>query len=426
MSRQRALVVPLITVAIIIVAGVWWWNTYERVSETAYVGLSGAAKEDPFLALRLFLKQSDVRLEEPAVNAPPAAKFDALPPLGTLILSDRRHVLMTPARVASLVAWVEAGGHLIVEAEYPGRPDPLLTAFGLTRKALTHPGAAGATNENSKAPSNENQAPRSPLPSFPLPKRGPVQINVITEVQFPGAARPLKAEFSPYQSLGIESPNAYWTVADAAGVRIASAARGAGRVSALSNFDPLTYRGTFDLKTERTQPTHLGKYDHAELLLKLIRLHPRAAQAPLRLVWGNDELSLWTWLRSNAALALVSLGLLLLVWLWRVIPRFGPLQPDAAPAEQKLISHLEAAGRFYWKHLRPTGLYAALHAAFLQRLKERRPGLLERPAAQRNAELARLVGARPEAVARALDAPAHRTGDLVRHTVLLQRLAQKL
>ena len=52
--------------------------------------------------------------------------------------------------------------------------------------------------------------------------------------------------------------------------------------------------------------------------------------------------------------------------------------------------------------------------------------LFRSASAERNAELAQLIGARPEAVARALDAPVRGTGEFIRDTALLQRLTQKL
>ena len=76
--------------------------------------------------------------------------------------------------------------------------------------------------------------------------------------------------------------------------------------------------------------------------------------------------------------------------------------------------------------MEPPEIYATLRAAFVQRLKERRPGIAQRNPDQRNAELARLIAARPEAVARALDAPARSVGELVRNAIVLQRLSQKL
>jgi hypothetical protein len=161
-------------------------------------------------------------------------------------------------------------------------------------------------------------------------------------------------------------------------------------------------------------------------MLRLVRLHPTHASAPMRLVWSRDDVSLWSWLMEYALLAMVSAAVLLLIWLWRVIPRFGPLVPELRPAEQKLSSHLEAAGHFYWKHLGPGEVYRKLSSVFMQRLSERRPGIATRKSSERNAELARLADVTEEAVSRALDHPTQGVAELVRNAVLLQRISQKL
>lgn len=426
-------VAPLIFLLLAIAGGVWWFLTFERVTEPVYVGLKGAANEDPYLALRQLLKRNHIALEEPAAAALPAAKFDNLPAGGTLLLGDRRHILMTAERVQTIVAWVAAGGHLIVEAEYPGRPDPLLAAFGLGRRDIEIPKAIAQGKPRSQeafeedAEQADSTEPKSQAPA-PSPKVRPPRPPVIAEVPLPDGGRPLKVEFRAYQNLFVIDRRAerFQQVSDRLGLRLVTGPHVVGRVSALSNFDFLVYRGTFDVKEEALQPTHLGKHDHAEMVLRLIRLHPDHAKAALRLVWGNDDVSLWAWLADHAALALGSLVLLLVLWLWRVMPRFGPLAPDAAPSEQKLSSHLEAVGRFYWKHMEPAEIYARLRSAFVQRLNERRPGIVLRNAAERNTELAQMAGVRPEAVARALDQHAHTVAELIRNVVLLQRLSQKL
>ena len=422
---------PVITVLLLIVGSVWWFMTFERVTEPVYSGLKGAAREDPLLALRQLLKRSKMRLEEPAVAAGPAAKFDNLPAGGTLLLTDRRYILMSAERVNTIVAWVEAGGHLIVEAEFPGRPDPLLAAFGLGRKDLPRgklaPGPARPAPAEGEDDDDEhdatNERSKEPAPSSKARARGGSEI---TEVTLPDGKRPLKVQFRPYQNLDTRKATGFQVTSDPTGQRLATGAYGAGRVTAISNFDFLTYRGTYGIRKEALQPSHLGKYDHAELVMRLVRLNPNHDKTALRLVRGDEDLSLWTWLVDHAASALASLTLLLMVWLWRVVPRFGPLISEPPPADQKLSSHLVAVGRFYWKHMQPAEIYAKLRAAFLQRLTDRRPGIARTHSAERNAQLAQLAGVRAEAVARALDHPANSVGELIRTAVLLQRLSQKL
>lgn len=414
----RQTIAPTLLVLLLGGGGLWWTINFERVPDRVYTGLQGKALDDPYLAAKRLLAASGIQVAETRPGAPPGAKFDGLPVAGTLLLGDRRHVLMTPARVQRLLAWIDGGGYLIVEAEYPGRPDPLLSALGLGRADLVRPRPASKSATEPKPDTDE--------PSASAPRRARLPQPVITDVVLPGAGRVLKVEFGAYQSLSDPKNLAQWRAADATGLRLVSYARGAGRVTAASNFDWLVYRGAGESDDPRLQPTHIGKFDNAELLVRLARQNPAHASGALRLVWGDDDVSTWSWLIEHAWMALLAACTLLALWLWRVAPRFGPLEAEAPPAEQRLIRHVEATGRFYWKHLSPSGVYATLHAAFMQRLAERRPGLARRASAERNAELAQLIGARPEAVARALDAPVRGTGEFIRDTALLQRLTQKL
>ena len=419
--RITTTLAPALALALLIGAGVWWFKNFERVPEKTYIGLQGKARDDPYLAAKQLLQASGIQVTETSAAASAAAKFEQLPAKGTLLLGDRRHLLMNPARVERLLAWVAAGGHLLVEAEFPGRPDPLLTALGLTRGDLLRPARAATPAPGARpAPRGDKNAAPPPALERALP-----QSTALTTVALPDQARPLTVEFGAYQSLGDPRGLAQWRAADATGLRLVSMARGAGRVTAVSNLDWMTFRGTAG-DHGHAQPAHIGRHDNAELLVRLVQQNPAHAASPLRLVWGDDQVSLWSWLSEHAWMAMAAAALLLALWLWRVVPRFGPLKADAPPADQRLIGHVEASGRFYWKHLTPAAIYLILRGAFMQRLAERRPGLAEQAAVARNAELAQLIGARAEAVARALDAPVRGTGDFIRNTVLLQRISQKL
>lgn len=380
--------------------GIWWLKNFDHIDTNVFKGLSGEARKDPFFALKRFLGEMHVAVEERVSTSTGTAKFSGWPQRGTVILGDRRHVVMTPARVTATLAWVEAGGNLIVEAEYPRRPDPLLDAIGIGRRPQPRP-------------------PRGE----PRPKWEEANL---TEVAIPGYPRPLQVQFSPYQSLTDPGNLAQWKVENSRGMRMAHLARGAGMITVVSNFDWLGYQGTFGAKDVRAQRTHIGKFDHAELLMALIRLNPNYAKGPVRLIWGDDEISLWSTLAAEAWMALAAFAALLIVWLARVVPRFGPLRPEPLPAEQRLAAHLEASGRFYWKYLAPHVVYAKLRDAFVKRLAERRPALSAMRAEQRNAELAKLADARPETVARALDGPTQTAAEFVRNVRLLQRLLEKL
>jgi hypothetical protein len=54
------------------------------------------------------------------------------------------------------------------------------------------------------------------------------------------------------------------------------------------------------------------------------------------------------WVRRDAWPVLAAAALLLVLWLARIIPRFGPLVPDAPPVRRSLLEHVVASGRFLW------------------------------------------------------------------------------
>jgi hypothetical protein len=412
----------IITGLLLVILGlgtIWWLHNFDRIEESRYKGLSGEARKDPFLAMKRLLEKMNVKVEERTADASSSAKFSGWPAGGTVILGDRRHVVMTKARVDETLAWVQAGGHLIVEAEFPRRPDPLLAALNIERRP-----------QPMRAPRNGPPGGSAGSPKdVPAKDRSALWNEAnLTEVSIPGQPRVLKAQFSPYQSLADPKGVAQWKVENAQGVRLIHLARGTGQVTVVSNFDWMVFRGTFGVKNSRDNrgATHLGKFDHADLLLALIRLNPDYAKTPLRLIWGDDDVSTWQIFAAQAWMALVAFGVLVAVWLARVIPRFGPLRPEPAPAEQRLAAHLEASGRFMWKYLAPHVVYARIRDAFTKRLAERRPALTTMPAAERNTELARLISVRAEAVARALDMPVQTASEFVRNVRLLQRLLEKI
>jgi hypothetical protein len=218
-----------------------------------------------------------------------------LPPNGTLILPDRRDSI-APDERRRLLAWVEAGGHLIVEDEDHRRPDPMLDALGVKRKPTQPPGGEG-----------------------------------LLEVELPHAPAPMKVRMHALQSL--EAPQARVSVQGKAATHLVHFARGRGQVTALN-----------DLAFLRNGA--VGANDHAEFLWQLVRFQPETAAV---FVFDNPQkLSLAGWLADNAWPALAAAAGVLALWLWHIAPRFGPLTPDPEPVRRRLLDHLRASGRFQW------------------------------------------------------------------------------
>ena len=374
------------TIAVSLVGGLllllvaWFLATHDRVTRQDWVGPSGEARLRPYLAAQRFAERMGLKVSE--VRSLPG--LDALPAGGVLLVPNRRQELHT-ARLADLLRWVENGGHLIVEAEFLGVPDPLLDQLGVKR-------------------------------SVAEPLKNPLTLDV------PGARQRLRVFFGDGMRLDAEQGKAHLRI----GASLVSFARGRGMVTAASSLRFVRNPGFEDHFAElRKAPApSIGALDHAELFARLLALTPGQE---LVVYFRPTRLSLWGFLKEHAAPALVAGGLLLVLWLWSIIPRFGPVAPDAPPGRRRLLDHLRASGRYYWVNGLRSQLVVAARDAALRRMARAQPDFASAPAAERAARLSSLAGISKEEAARFLGAAGQMRGaDFIRLTQHAQRVHSAL
>ncbi len=346
MTRHQVLAVVVLA-ALAAVAGAWFFNNFQRVTYREWVGFQGEARRDPYLAAERLLARMGVG----ARRAKTPGELHELPANGTLILPDRR-ASITPEERARLLEWVEAGGHLIVEDENYRLPDPILEALGVTR---------------------------APTPNPQPPQR-------LVEVRLPHAPQPMRVDMHSLQTL--DAPQATLRVSGKTATHLLHFPRGRGQVTVLN-----------DLQFMRN--ASIGANDHAEFLWQLTRFAPQTsaviffdhAQAP----------SLWGWLTDNAWAALASGAGLVLLWLWRVAPRFGPLVPDPESARRRLLDHLRASGRFQWSAGRAAELAESAREAALRHVTRAQPDFAGLGRPEREQRLAEVFGLDVAAARRVLE-----------------------
>jgi hypothetical protein len=379
--KGRVIAISIVGVVIVLWAA-WFLSTHDRVIVQEWVGPSGEARLREFLAAQRFAERMGLKVVE--VRSLP--ELGALPAQGVLLIPHRRQQL-PPARIAEILRWVDSGGHLVAEAEHAGVPDPLLDQLGVKR-------------------STSAEAARKPL-SVELPQSG----RKLTAF-FPGT---MKLETGDGAEVRLR-----------AGSSLISFARGRGLVTVAStlrfarnpSYDDHFYR------LSKRPAASIGAQDHAELLWSVLSL---GAGGELRLYFRPERLSLSGFLRENAAPALIAAGLLLALWLWSIVPRFGPVAPDVPPGRRRLLDHLRASGRYYWaKGLRSRLVVAARDAA-LRRIARAQPDFAGAPQAQRSARLATLTGISKEEASRFMTAAgAMRGADFIRVTQHAQRIHKAL
>jgi hypothetical protein len=340
----------------------WFYTTFERVPVKERTPASAEARLRDFLAAERLLERMGLEAKE--LRSLP--ELEALPANGVLIMPNRRQAI-DAGRIARLVGWVQAGGHLIVEAELVGVEDPLLDSLGVRRKA------------------------REPMPK-------PLALEVDERrlsVLFPGA---MALEYSGRARLH-------------AGDQLTSLARGKGLATVATSL-AFARNGL------------IGRNDHAELLWTLVTLAP-AAQ--VQVFFRPERLSLWHFLADNAWPALIAGFLLLASWLWRIAPRFGPVAPDRGPARRRLLDHLRASGRYFWTQGLRARLAAAARDAALRRLVRAQPDFAALSTSERVQRIRALTGmTRDEALRLVSAAGAMRGADFIRFASNAQRLHHAL
>ena len=378
MSTRTIVTMLLGALAVLVLA--WFLNTHDRVSAQDWVGPTGEARLRPFLAAERLAERMGLEAQE--IRAVP--NFDELPAESILILPAGRQE-MHAGKLAELVRWVEGGGHLIVEAEYPGVPDPLLERLGVARM--------------------RSETMRKPI-----------------QVAAPDARRKLTVYFGDAVQLDTAAEHVRYRLAR----NLVSFSRGQGMVSAATDLHFARNPGYDDhyAKILNRPARSIGAYDHAELFWQIVSLTPDRL---LQVYFRPERLSLWGFLTANAAPAVAAFFLLLALWLWSIAPRFGPVAPDAPPGRRRLLDHLRASGRYYWAQGLRSRLVVAARDAALRRAARAHPDFAGASNVEKATRLSRLAGITKEEAARFMSAAgAMRGADFIRIAQHAQRVHNAL
>lgn len=316
-----ALVIALVAALI----ALWISQTFELVTERGWSGEQGEAAANPLYAARLLLTRMGAQVQQGSV----LEGLDDFPTSGTLFLADYEDI--TPALAKGLLEWVREGGRLVVVAHPPAmqavsvRPqrDPLMHELGVvvTRvgKSLT-----------------QSQVDDITLPDGTL----------------------VHAALAHGLTLQSIRGTPQWEYRSGTQVLMLEREEGDGDFVVMSSFVPF-------------QNTSIGRHEHAELLWWLAT--PEGVAGPVWLVRRLHSLSLLQWLWQHAPAVLGAAALLLLLGLWRVVPRFGPLIPVSRPDRRSITEHLAAMGRFYASQHRLGRLVDALRQDAIDALAARTP-----------------------------------------------------
>lgn len=368
----------LLAVAAAVLAGLLWtWFTtsFDWVTRDYPQPRRGEAARNP-----LFVFGQGLRNAGRTVAMRPDLAWSRTPPgpRDTLVIAADVDLLPATDR-RRLLAWVEAGGHLVMRLPEPwGRGGlgleggPVMQALGLTLSGVDDVGCVFV-----QVPGDEQHR------EFCYGLR-------VARARMPFLAYwrdPKHADAYPY-------------------VRIA---HGRGTVDVLTDFD------MFD-NDSAADPTHA-------VFARNVLDPGWQPGTTVHIVHDakTEPVSFFTLAWRVAWLAILPALLMLALWLWMRAERLGPRMPSPPDARRSLLEHLQASGDHLLHHRRHGALYAAVREAFERRLRRRDPYAAALDGAARVQAIVARTGWTEADVADALAPPRPRD---IRHFV--QRIARLL
>ncbi len=378
--RQKVLAGWLLAVVIAAAGFYWLRDNFELQDREVRRGYSAEARRNPFLAAGYFLQQTGYTVTMSSERS----ILRELPPVDDTLVVSGVGAMLSSERLSAINAWLQAGGHLITTAsrvwdEDRGRSgDSLLDQIDVRLIIDTDRHDLDRDHEGDR----------------------------LTEIPFEDMADPLLVSFQPHRHLQDASEAASAAIVSAAGFHLLQYEVGDGLLTVTSD-DQLIRNQRF------------ADHDHAYFLTTLI------GPADSGAVWLLYDASVPPMLVSiwrHLPQLVVATVILLLLFVWRLLVRFGPPVPDPESKRRDIREHFFAIGRYYWRIGGAQRLTATTREQMLNRWRRRYPalaGLDERETAE---WVAAKINREAADVQSALFGDAAAGGDFVDQTRAIQRL----
>ncbi|VAW61755.1 hypothetical protein MNBD_GAMMA10-1239 [hydrothermal vent metagenome] len=322
MRKKYADKIPLLLLIILLVGVGWWGSTqFEYKIEEKDKGFQGEALTNRFLAAEYFLKSMGQAAEKIRLFMPDSHQLQTN---DTLLVPSNR-ISFDRGRSRALMDWVKEGGHLIITAmpvqgDTPEPHDYILNDLGITIKWQAV----------------EDDEEKLPLNLDSVDEDGFWQVDFIDYYTIS-----IAGDFTEDLTAKIAKPatqyEVLWTIENANRTHGLQIKLGQGHLSVLSDLNMF-------------QNYTIDKYDHAAFLYSLSNVQVTSGK-PGTFYYSlyEEQASLVQWLWRNAFPMIASLFVVIVISLWMLVPRFGPVINVYQPVRRRFLDHLSASGNYHWR-----------------------------------------------------------------------------
>ena len=360
-------------VALLLAAGAWIATRTEWVDEAVPTPPKGEALTNELYATQQLVRQLGAKVVKPKA-------LSTMPPRQATLLLSSWHWDLFPERERLLRAWVQGGGHLVIQADmlYNDRLRAWLPV------QLVDDDDEDDEQEDEAPPATGSQASAPASTPSVAQRRKALECDLVIE---PEGVKPAYSDRRGYKLCGghgyprIKAPaQAQWAIEGRLGPDMVRVPVGQGSVTVITS-------------QRLFLNSHALEGDNALLAMAALQVR-RGTEVWFVSEEARQPLLTWLWAQGWVA---VLLGLLALsAALWRGAVRFGPLSARSVPGRRSIAEQVKGTAQFLRHHGAD-----ALHAAQVRALDETAQNHLR--------DYARLErGARAKAIARAtgLDADA--------------------
>lgn len=336
-TRLTILISGLLLVGLAAWGGYWFLANHERHTREIRAELSPEARRNPYLAAERFLSRLGVACES-------VSGRDRLlqpPKEPGLLLVNNLGPSLPPEREKELLTWIRQGGHLVViprhgwDEELETSGNHLLDELGvrllvveLTEDEEEITGIAGGGELNSE------------------------EVVPVT-IEMPGLQQSVEIDFNRNRILVDRAGRADWGGAGEELGYLLQFKLGQGLLTVLSDDRFFTNDA-------------IGRWDHALFLAQLAQGHEHAW-----LLYSSKMPSLVRLLWRHAPQLLLCCLVLLVLFVWRLGLRAGPLLGCTSTSRRSLMEHLDAAAGYAWRTDRARRMCAASQQALEQTWRRR-------------------------------------------------------
>ncbi len=395
MTNDRRIVALLLVglLAIFItISTKWFFNNFEKKEVEKNTGYSTEARRNKFLAAEYYLRDLGYEVESDSNRA---RLLETHENYQTILINDYGPKL-SPTHFKKLKQWIENGGHLIFTAsdfqysydegdEYTGndfKNNQLLEEYGILPSYTNF----DEYKEDSDF-DNEEQA----ISTYML--RDSTEISI---------------DFSSSTQLLDTTDSASLSLNDRYGTHLVQLDIGEGKLTVLSD--------NYMLSND-----YIGEHDHAYLLSSLNEINKSSSKKAL-LLYNNQSDSIFTLIWKHGKEACIAFLALLILSLWSLHNRFGPIMPIIDYSNRNITEHLRAIARFSWRQDHGIHLLNQSRIAREISLLKRYPTLKQMSTQERMQHISDILDIEPAKVHSALYFEPKSTNEYINSSHYLQKL----